>query len=931
MMADITPGETTPMPEGLEDFVNQQQAPEVAPEGDRSLAGTPPPPGLQEFIQPQLDEEQYGTPTEIAKTAAEGIAKGVAGPLATGLETSLFDNAKEQRLRQTVNPFTHGAGEFAGLVGGALALPEASLGGALAKAGAAVKAAPAIATLGKIGSGVAAAAVEGALFQASDEASKLIQQDPNQSAETALTDIGLSAALNAPLGLVSPLWNATLGRKLGGILGATADKLGGIEGIAPEAFEQSITRSGLDMDPSLRGLVAQDPEIQQAARELSQTDTSKAGREYQERFTNFRNKLGESAAGALGKTPEEVAALGDLDKYGSGKEIGETLAKEYHEQVSPLAKGFEDLKSKFKGVDLPEAVVSNSGETVQPSLVDNIASKVLKTATDEGWAASPSSDIMRLVNTTVKELPLQKNLKNLSDYITQIGNTANSNPLNGPLIRAGSMIKNILKESEADVMALRLGEKEGPAAVEAFKQLRSDYAKQSALKDALDARLNLRASTSGYGKAIREFAKTDGEAVLRKLSGKNDADLLNFMQEHYPVTASAIRNSHIDELLTNAANKAQPGSLINTSSLIASLDKMSPQMKQFISTPEGLAKIKAVGDVLEHFKNPNHNFSNTARVASALLKDIPGTAVGAIGAITGHGFIKSALLGGLTKAIGKDIPDAIKLSMLKWLGSPKEINPGAFKSMVHYIDATRKGENLTSKTISNLFNGLPKVLPEHVYPSERDRSKIVDKIDDYYENPDKLTNIAGNIGHYMPDHAVAISKSVGNAMEYLRTNKPNPQPQNPLDTKRAPTPSEKANYNRKLDIAQQPLMVLQHIASGTLTADDVNIQKTLYPSLYTRISNKMTDEIAKAQSKGKIIPYKARMGLSMYLGQPMDSTMTPQAIISAQPKPPQSQPQTATQPASRPKTSTNSLNKMPKMYQTPGQSAEKDRAGRNEQ
>jgi hypothetical protein len=79
--------------------------------------------------------------------------------------------------------------------------------------------------------------------------------------------------------------------------------------------------------------------------------------------------------------------------------------------------------------------------------------------------------------------------------------------------------------------------------------------------------------------------------------------------------------------------------------------------------------------------------------------------------------------------------------------------------------------------------------------------------------------------------------------------------------------------------------------------------------------------MTESLSKGKSIPYKTRIGLSMFMAQPLDSTMTPGAILSAQPQP-------APPPQPQGKEKGSSLAKLPKSYQTPGQAAESDRSDR---
>ena len=73
-------------------------------------------------------------------------------------------------------------------------------------------------------------------------------------------------------------------------------------------------------------------------------------------------------------------------------------------------------------------------------------------------------------------------------------------------------------------------------------------------------------------------------------------------------------------------------------------------------------------------------------------------------------------------------------------------------------------------------------------------------------------------------------------------------------------------------------------------------------------------------AKGNPIDYKVRLGLSIFLAQPLDSTMNPMSIMAAQPKssapmPPQSTPKRGSKSAP-------ALQKLPGMYQTSSQHRE---------
>lgn len=902
----------------------QPGVPAPAPEAPQ-LEGLSP--DMQSEIQKDLNEQKFGTLPEMAKTLLEGAAQGFAGPAATLAESSALGNAPEMLARKEVNPVTHAVGEIGTLVGGALT--GTGVGGMLAKFGGAATTQAAKFGAGRIGSAAVAGAIENMAYQGQSEVSKMILADPTQTVDTAVTDVGLAGVIGGAFGTVPALWRAATGSHTAQALGSFTKKLGGIEGVVPDAIEDVIAKTGMDIAPEVRAGLSSDPQIQHMFKRLEQTDLNASGLELQKSYGQFRKDAGDAVITSLGKTPDEVEAMSQLSKYDAGKTIGDTLASEYQEQVGPLSQIFETLKTKFKNIPLEEVATSSTGDVI-PGTTAELSDKIARLAADEGWTASPSSDIMREVNRTLKELPLQKTVKNLSDFITQVQHNMSSDPMNGPLRRAGGMVSRILKEAEADIIAKRLGEVEGPTAVESFNAARAAYAEQSGLRDALNSRLHVGGSTSGFAKAIREMAKTDGEAVVRRLSGVNDAELLQFMATHYPRTAELVKSFHINEMLQAAAGKAKPGMTINTEAFLNKFEKLSPELKAFIAGPEAQAKMQAVGTLLSEFNKLPHNYSNTARVLDKAMAHMPGSALGVAHYLNTHNPVSSSLIGAFTKLVGRDVPDAVRLALLKALGSPKRVSSEGFKNMVEVIAATIKGENLIAKATKNVFKAGSEVIPAHLMPTDRDRVKLQKELDKLKHNPEKMFNIAGNTGHYMPDHAAAIGETAARAVQLLNNIKPNTSPQNPLDNERPMSLIEKAKYNRVLDIAQQPLVVLEHIAAGTLTPEDVSLQKTLYPALYQKLSKQLMEHVIATKTKGDIIPYKTKLGLSLYLGQALDATMTPAGIQAAQPKQSASQNQATDQQQgpSEPKHSSASLTKMPNMYRTPGQSAERDRGNR---
>lgn len=236
------------------------------------------------------------------------------------------------------------------------------------------------------------------------------------------------------------------------------------------------------------------------------------------------------------------------------------------------------------------------------------------------------------------------------------------------------------------------------------------------------------------------------------------------------------------------------------------------------------------------------------------------------------------------------------------------------RAAADYGNAVVKGQQLLSNATKNVFRLGTEVLPQSYMPKEKDRAKLQKVIDAYTGDPTKLLSAENKVGHYLPEHAGAISKTTMNAINYLNSIKPTAIRKSPLDPRPIVNPVAKAKYENALNIAEQPLYVFHKIQQGTLNHNDVEALAVMYPDYYNGMKAKLIGQIADMKAKGKPIPYRTQNVLSLFLGQPMNSTVTPMGIQSMQAAQAQKAPEQA--PPAR---STSSLNKMPQMYSTPGQ------------
>lgn len=253
------------------------------------------------------------------------------------------------------------------------------------------------------------------------------------------------------------------------------------------------------------------------------------------------------------------------------------------------------------------------------------------------------------------------------------------------------------------------------------------------------------------------------------------------------------------------------------------------------------------------------------------------TAAGGIGGITGA-LVGHPMLGAWTaeKIIGP------ALSQLAKPFAETAINSSAMHTSVDYLGTALKGESILNNSVKSLFNST-KIIPEHLLPSEDKRAKL-QKTLSMLDDPQAMLKVGGNIGHYLPAHGTAAATLAATAKNYFDTLKPKQPQLSPFDSVPPIDKNAQANYNRALDVAEQPLLVLEHAKHGTLLPQDVQTINALFPGMHSALVNKINDEIIAQKSEGKPIPYYQRQSLSMLVGAPMGASMTQpvmQSIIMA--------------------------------------------------
>lgn len=255
------------------------------------------------------------------------------------------------------------------------------------------------------------------------------------------------------------------------------------------------------------------------------------------------------------------------------------------------------------------------------------------------------------------------------------------------------------------------------------------------------------------------------------------------------------------------------------------------------------------------------------------------------------------------------------LGLLTKVGHSKDTH----KHVEDYIHHSKKGHKSVQKHMTGLLE------PGHVDHDKSAHEELKNHLQFLSEHPEKMLDVGGAMGDILPDHAIQLAGKAANATNYLAKLKPLRSKSRPLDALGGPDRASEGHYDRHLSIAQSPMIIMNHVKDGTLRPDDMQTLQTIYPGLAKSMKAKAFERIVDAEQKGQEIPYKQKQSLSILLGEPLDSSMTPaamQAIIQSA-GPQQAQNQAKNKKASG--VELNQINKINSMDYTSQQALQKNK------
>lgn len=818
--------------------------------------------GLTPINPEQVNQDKYGGAGQQVLAGVEGGVKGLLGPIGTGLELGAHAagldksigvdlSAEAQAGRQEANPWTHGITEAGGLGLGLLG----GTGEATLIANAAEHLLPSISS--KIGAMALKGAVETGLYQASDEISKAMlgQGDPETPVASALSAVGAATLL---------------GGGVGGLFGGAAKGLAKVG----ESKMGSNAANWLEDFGNRWKFNEENPnQISSAIDE----------------FKSFHSKLKDTIGSVWGRTGLKADAIEELTRGVAPEQLSKHAidVRSFIDKAPPELQNyqpFKDAVNEWRRVAFPERDYITNQMLTTPSAADVFtASDKFKRQLGEvayPGGGKPSITEMPLVNAARSVYGgVQRSLENTGVW-------GDAGELQAGLNRA---TKNFLPK---------------------WEQMNSTFG-QKVEKEFTPAPNKIATYINQLGKPTAEIKTGVMKGAID--TGEKFIDEVNSLYEkagiripHSPVSMNVLKSTYGD---------ITPGS--------------------------------QMADSLYRMVLPNF----TAHIA--------GEAGGIGGAAAGYqeGGLKGAILGGMAglmlphaaQIVGRRVSRTAVPALLKVLGSGETHGLSQFLDYAAHAD---RGAQKINSGIAGLFKaGGQQVIDDHY--SEKDREKLRKYVEDGQQNQE-IQNYANptpaqpspsptpkfaeggdvlgapnapvsqpsqppitkqnGVAIHVPEQDLMIQAAKGRINNYLNSIRPQPPMALPFD-KPQKDPQKERQYNKVLDLANQPLTILNHIKDGTLTPQTMQHFTQMYPEIYNQLSKKLTERVTHAQLDKEQPPYKTRQAMSLFLKAPLDSSMTPQSIMAAQSVFAQAR-QAAQQAPSKPKKGTATLSKASQQVET---------------
>lgn len=885
-----------------------------------------------EEVQDYQTDQTYGQGlANPLKAAAAGAARGATFGLSDQAMTkSGLVRPETLSGLKKANPIASTTGEVGGVLGMALA-PELGLAGAAgegaeAAAGASRLLNPvkAVSELGSAASDAASpiagriagavadpeahalanrmiqkglahglgSAVEGAAYGLGQSVSEDALGDPDALGEKLVSNVGLSAIFAGGLGGIFGAGAGALSKDattqaIDSVSNRAAQEIPSVSEAriaATDNFENAVTASDLtDTEKAslLEGMKKLKPnvgEVDAAAQDLGvpafpgQRSASEFVQKRYGMTTQSPSPFGVAEQQRIANASEQVSrrvdqTLGPVAPEMSEAELGNALKKGLSETVQkeldPISDLYDEIKQYHQAVPLSERGMGRIGQNVLkiPDLINA-----------DGSPLSERSPQWLLAKRVSEEVENLKTVDDLKRYRTMLRQDVKGDPA---LAHVHGLIQEKLGDLE-DRAIVRFAENnmKTPEAKErllgVIEMRKEANARYSSLRDKLADLGDIAGKRRIYGpQDLIRFIEDDitPEKLARKVTklAQNNSEGLSFLKESFPQEFERVKQY----IKSDIRQSAMHDGALDYGKALKQVEKLSPEARSMLFAPEEVKTLRS---------------AKTWREAWPAKFGPSGTPQG----IQYLDFFKNP-----AQWLGMSGRDYVGLKFSHAMA-------GSASGQLEHVGNLIRLERAVQKTTSDIAAGSKKIFKTGIAAavpiaaissavgdrSEKKLDKIKTQLQDVTTTPEKALDVFHNATHDLyvsaPKTASGVQMASLRAAKFLSSKLPNQAPQKLLDPKSKPSPADLSKFFKYYEAVNNPTSVLDRLAHGVVAPESIEALNAVYPKLYGEMKASVMNELNQAMTKGKYIPYRTKVGLSMFLGQDLDSSTTPASIQATQ-------------------------------------------------
>lgn len=820
----------------------------------------------------RIQQERFDDP---ALAATLGVARGATLGASDVLLSKGLGLGEEVKAVKEQSPVISGVGSAAGAIGSMLAAPATGVLGAAGLAGRGAKAVTAAAEARGAGT-VGKALVEGAYWGAGEGVSEAALGNPDEVVDNLVANIGFGALTGGVFGAAGVGARASVPymQKLAdGFLGLGEKTIKGtarqiVEKVSVPVLNATGQRDLAKMFPEIIGNEALLKDLVAQGRYAEAKEIYKQGLKSAKAVEKESTRLGKEVQKLIKQSSKDEAAIIQQSIDEAGKDIRQALANNF-DRLKQMGTEFDQFRDSLTG----PAVFGDD-------FLKEVDRQVLKMSKYGGKAESVANEIRSQSKAFQQINPTEGSEANLIWTIKQLVK---------PEARASI-------KGEAHTVAKKLWS--------TMDDMLKNQHPNTAIRDHWNKFDPLYRATTQLQKIVKKKGGAGVDDILFNAGAQKQvaaflSDLSSFSPElarYHAAGSSLARRKEAMEALGKKF-KDLTGEAISPENIDAFkelADAFSPKaakkldrLKEIQTTMAGFANDKPMDALVKIYRATGKDISELEPYArfyqnwdklEALQKASSGDKLGLpTRGLLGYG-VGGPIGAGLALA-GEAASNPLRV--VQYLG---QINNAAEKGRAALSKAFgRVSKSLTDpKMVSRATVGAIKAEPMERKRQAYDRvTKKLAELSSPEAMARAIEEVSGN-AESMPQFKMAMALRLQTAASYLQEA----MPEDPLAgaqlTIRSPwKPSDLdvAAFNRKYNAVMNPLSVVDKVADGTATLDEVQALAAVHPDIYSGLQNAIMSGIME---NGDKIPYSRRVLLGNLFNIPADYSLTPEFIAQMQ-------------------------------------------------